>query len=346
MTEAIRPPIGGFLPLAIDELPAAPVTPWQLWTGGARGALTFHNARSALVWLLRQKDVRRLWLPAYICREVADAVAGAGTDIRFYAVGEALAPDAARLDAMLGRGDAVLGVDYFGFAPPAAFPALVRARGDVLWIEDRAQAFDPDAEPWGDWLIYSPRKLLGVPDGGLLVSQRCELSPPAYEDSRDLSFMAPTLERFEDAAETHSRDWYTSYREVEAGAVASLRPMSRLAGTLLRRIDAQSIASRRRRNHAMLAKAFPSLMLRFSGARPAAVPFGLALRVRDAGAVAGRLAEAGAFCARHWRSLPSDPRRFPEEHNLAQSLLTLPCDQRYGEAEMQRLIDCLAAILP
>lgn len=346
MSAAARPrPIGGFLPLAIDELPAASLTPWQLWTRDARSTLTFHNARSALAWLLRRKGTRRLWLPAYICQEVADAVRGLGTEIRFYAVGETLAPDPAALDAMLERGDAVLGVDYFGFLPPPAFLALAKTRDDVLWIEDRAQAFDP-GEAWGDWLIYSPRKLLGVPDGGLLISLRHELEPPAYEESHDLSFVAPLLERFEDAAETHSRDWYNTYRDIEAGAATSLRPMSRLTETLLRRIDAEAIASKRRRNHAMLADAFPARMLRFAGAQPAAVPFGLAIRVPDAGAVAARLAEAGAFCARHWRSPPSDPRLFPGEHRLAQSLLTLPCDQRYAAAEMQRLIDCLATILP
>jgi hypothetical protein len=96
-------PIGGFLPLAIAELPAAAVTPWQLWTDGAQSTLAFQNARSALVWLLRQKQNGRLFLPAYICPEIADAARGAGVEVCFYGVGEALAPDAAYGEAEMRR---------------------------------------------------------------------------------------------------------------------------------------------------------------------------------------------------------------------------------------------------
>jgi dTDP-4-amino-4,6-dideoxygalactose transaminase len=339
-------PIGGFLPLAIAELPAAAVTPWQLWTDGAQSTLAFQNARSALVWLLRQKQNRRLFLPAYICPEIADAARGAGVDVRFYGVGEALAPDAAALDSAARRGDAVLGVDYFGSAPSPDFLVLVNARRDLLWIEDRAQAFAPGVAAWGDWLLYSPRKLLGVPDGGLLVSYRERLAAPVTEELQDLSFVMPTLERFEDTDEARNREWYSRYREVEARTAVSLRKMSRLTATLLRRLDATGVAERRRRNCAVLVKAFAAIALRTPGAHELDVPFGLPIRVVDPATVAALLADRGVFCARHWPSLPSDPQAFASEHHLAQSLLTLPCDQRYDEAEMRRLVDIVTATLP
>ncbi|HXQ46960.1 MAG TPA: hypothetical protein VN806_10110, partial [Caulobacteraceae bacterium] len=54
---------------------------------------------------------------------------------------------------------------------------LVASRPDVLWIEDRAQAMDTGASDWGDVALYSPRKLVGVGDGGLLIGDE-PLPPP------------------------------------------------------------------------------------------------------------------------------------------------------------------------
>lgn len=338
-------PIGGFFPLAIDQMPAAAVTPWQSWTNGAGSILRFHSARAALAWLLRRKSIRRLWLPAYICPELADAALNAGAELAFYPVGDRLMPDTAMLGAHLLEGDAVLGVAYFGFSPPSDFLRLAATRPDVLWIEDRAQAFDPGASPWGDWVVYSPRKLLGVPDGGLLVSYRQQLAEPPLQPSTELAFMSPALLRLEDPDESDHRRWYARYRTIEQAVTASPESMSRLSCELLRRLDAAAISAARRRNFASLSRAFSSIALPSPAEPSSAVPFGLPIRVNDAAAIAGKLAEAGIFCARHWSALPSDPDAFAAEHRLARSLLTLPCDQRYGEAEMRRIIDAVAAIL-
>ena len=45
------------------------------------------------------------------------------------------------------------------------------------------------------------------------------------------------------------------------------------------------------------------------------------------------------FAAVHWARLASPADEFPAEHRLAGELLTLPCDQRYGEAEMCRVAE-------
>jgi hypothetical protein len=51
------------------------------------------------------------------------------------------------------------------------------------------------------------------------------------------------------------------------------------------------------------------------------------------------MAGARIFCARHWADLPSPAADFPAEHELSRRLITLPCDHRYGEAEMARVAD-------
>ena len=61
-----------------------------LLTGWARGAAAchlFHNARSALAYLLRQVVPRRLWLPAHLCPDVTRAAQTCALAIRYYGVG-------------------------------------------------------------------------------------------------------------------------------------------------------------------------------------------------------------------------------------------------------------------
>src|SRR5207302_4980229 len=90
--------------------------------------------------------------------------------IRFYHVGRDLEADVSKLNREAVPGDLVVGVDYFGYPVGSALRGLSTTRGDLFFVEDRAQALAPSGDFWGDWCLYSPRKLLGVADGGILVA--------------------------------------------------------------------------------------------------------------------------------------------------------------------------------
>jgi dTDP-4-amino-4,6-dideoxygalactose transaminase len=53
----------------------------------------------------------------------------------------------------------------------------------------------------------------------------------------------------------------------------------------------------------------------------------------------------GIFCPVHWKNLPCDTNEFKAEHELSKSMLTLPSDHRYGEADMQRVINALLKLV-
>ena len=81
-------------------------------------------------------------------------------------------------------GDAVLVVSYFGNPIAPSWCTLSRQRPEIVWIEDRAQALWPNSNPMGSWVVYSPRKLIGVPDGGVLVRHGDPLEEPVTEMRR------------------------------------------------------------------------------------------------------------------------------------------------------------------
>ena len=331
--------IGGFLPLEPGGPPVARGVP-DLWGVGDDTAWLFANARSALAYLLRWRGVERLWLPAYICPELADA--GAGIAIAWYPLSADLSPDVARLRVDLRAGDCVLAVDFFGRAPAGDFRDLAASRADILWVEDRAQALWPAPEPWAKWVLYSPRKLFGVAEGGIMVHGGGRVARPDYAPPLLPDCAAPRRMPAGDAAARARR--YAAYRRIEDAMAVSVAAMGAATRARLAAIDPAPAMQRRRANFDALAALLGDVAL-ISGRIGDFVPFGFPVRLRDCARVAQALAELGIFAARHWPDLRCDPAAFPEAHALARAVLTLPCDQRYEVSDMRRVAAALREAL-
>jgi hypothetical protein len=328
--------LGGFLPLRIPLESAAKNSLLSLLTSN-RPYWALHNARSALNALLRLTSPHRVWLPAYICNEVAAAIPPQIPTL-FYPLDGKLNPSVEFLDAHIMPGDHVLAIDYFGRPVTAEFSSLAARWPDVGWIEDRAHALDPGSARWADWVLLSPRKLVGVPDGGILVEGRKPLPALNPVSLGDFSFALPAIERFEDPDDACNDRWYPRYVDSEQSMSIGIEAISRMSLTLLDAIPAESDCVIRRSNyqclHERLARwsLFPESAISF-------VPMGFPIQVPSAVELAEKLRQHRIFAARHWAHLPSDPREFPTEHQLAQQLITLPCDYRYQGAQMQHMAD-------
>ncbi len=331
--------IGGVFP-SEAEGPSRPDSIWQAWTRGWKHAASYSNARSALAALLAQRQVRRLWLPAYVCTAVADAAAG--LDVAWYAVSPTLEPDTDRLARDLAQGDAVLVVDYFGRAPGPAFAALATARRDVLWIEDRAQALAPDATPWGDVILYSPRKLLGVADGGVLLSNT--VLPQPGEPDDDPNLWAPEDARAADPAGDAPEGWYPLFQQREVSFAVGHQPISTRTYAALNAVAAAPIVAARKANWRVLAQRLGDLAL-WPILEPSFSPLAFPVLVEDAAHASKALAERRLWCPRHWADLPAGAGGDPVATDLSCRMLSLPCDQRYGAADMARLADAVRGLV-
>ena len=160
-------PIGGFFERHDPDDRAGGISVLEAWTGDRVWA-GFVNARSAFAALVESLSGVTVWLPAFVCSDLVDpSFAGR---VRFYPVGQGFVPDLAGVEAAMAAGDLVLVVAYFGEPVAEAVEAFARRRPDLRIVEDRAQALDPGPAAEDRWVLYSPRKLLGVADGGLLVA--------------------------------------------------------------------------------------------------------------------------------------------------------------------------------
>ena len=334
MTAAL--PIGGFFGLEPAGEPLCAGSVLERWTQGS-GWLGFHNARSAVAHMIRSLAPGTVWLPRYLC---ADMDAAAGTSVRGYGVDLALELDDPAFETALSPGDLVVAVAYFGAQVCPRLRGIAAQRTDVTWLEDRAQALDPGEGVPGAWRLYSPRKLLGVADGGLLVGPVStlpvpELAPAPVGHDRAARARAAASTRDEVA------DAYRLYVEVERSHTVADFALSEATRDSLAASAVDGLAARRRANVSTLDARLAAHAAPLAGRlRDARAPFGYPLSLagrRDA--VAAALAAEGLFCAVHWRDLGQAAAGDPVASTLRAGMLTLPVDHRYGPAEMERLAE-------
>jgi hypothetical protein len=276
-----------------------------------------------------------IWLPAYICEGLI--AASWRERVRYYPLA-GFEPDIVHLDSAASKEDMVLAVDFFGFPPSVEFLRFAQRRRDLLFLDNRAHALDPGIEPWADWTLYSPRKLVGVADGGILVAERPGRDVPQPSERPDAVALwtAPML-RYEDRTEEHNQSWHEAHQAKKAWMQADRGAMTRLSGWILSHTPIEPLADQRRRNWRVLQN-YLGRWLAHDG-NPDAAPFGYLIKVpsEHRPEMLRALYADRIFAAVHYPSLPSPADHFPAEHELRRQIITLPCDHRYGEDAMLSL---------
>jgi hypothetical protein len=334
-------PIGGFFEQHTPE-PGSGPTVLEAWTEG-RPYAAFVNARSAFAALVAGFPDAAVWLPAYLCAEMGQA---AQARIRFYGVGQAFEPDLSGVEAQARTGDVVLAVSHFGLPFAPGLFDLARRRPDLRFVEDRAQALDAGPGMEGAWRLYSPRKLMGVADGGLLVAPKSggRVPRPGHLADAEALWTAPRLR----AADRAGRDravWHLANQAREARMSCTGQAITPQSLSILSAAPLAPLARARMSNWRRLDD-------RLSGwsALPGAAaspPLGYVLKLEPARRerLLRGLYEARIFAAVHWTSIAAPDAAFPREAHLSQTLVTLPCDHRYGARDMDRIADCVLDLL-
>jgi hypothetical protein len=338
-------------------------------------ALLFARGRFALFeglrLLARARDLRRVWLPAWICRPVVEAVHAAGLGVRVYDLDEQLAPRLNTLEP--DPGDGLLVVHYFGLAQP--LPRL-RAFCDahrLSLIEDCAHVLPDPAAPVrvgaaGDIAVFSLRKPLPVAGGGLLVvnderlrTGACPPPPGGLGDRRELARLGLMVaERLAYAAGVNvlglKNRLPVADRARAAGSVEVVRQFanppgpSRLIAPLLRGLDWTALIRGRRSSYAALVQELAGI----AGIEPAmptpppgSVPLALPLWSRGADALARALRRRGveATCWPWGEQPPFSHGAYPGAAAWLTRSVLLPLATPVEGRRMSRLVRAVARVV-
>ena len=339
---------GGELPLGCDPLaPAAQPLPDNV--------LAFSHGRAALSWLAAARGpFASAAICAYTCPSVPTHLRRMGLALGFFDYG---ATDIGAVVSELPGRCLVLVPAPFGLVPWLDAAVLARERGArSMVVIDAAQtafgALDLPVPPGGA-VLSCPRKALALGDGALLALDACrdgDRSSVAILPAAEAAAQAKQAARALFAAEELEREPEALARvqQSEEALPAEARRMSDGSCRQLVRIDRAAHRARRRRNAVRLAERLAGhaeLVFGEGFATPPAVPFNFPILHADRARLLADLRARRVFATPLWPDAVHGRDRHPRAADLAERLVALPVDQRYGDAEMDRLADLVRPCL-
>lgn len=301
----------------------------ELWKNTApmlhEGAVALNTARGCLAYLVEARGIRKLALPYFLCDSVSELCRRLGVEVSYYHIDMSFQPQ----DVELSEDEWLYIVNAYGQLDSEDIRALKERFGRV--IVDNVQAYF--AEPTeGVDTLYSCRKFFGVADGAFLYTDAvlvCEL-----EQDESWDRMEHLLGRYDrDGASFYSR--YVAYED--AFDALPIKRMSRLTENFMRGIDYAYAKWRRTENFTLLSEQLNRLnrlpLKQTEGA------FAYPLLVDNGQKLREKLIADKIYVPTLWPNVLEDCAPDTLEYELAANILPLPCDHRYGEAEMGRICE-------
>lgn len=315
--------IGGYFELELPMNVSQPVHP---------NGVKVNSGRHALEYILRVlgDKVKRVWIPYYTCEVILQPILKLGLGYKFYHVNMNLEIDDY---PELVDSDYFIVNNYFGIKDAYINRLASRYKGRL--IVDNAQAWYMQ-EMLGFNMFYSPRKFFGIPDGGLawaIGELDCEI-----EQDQSHERCLHLLKRIDMGASEGYADFKTNSAKL---STQPLKRMSSLSERILSSIDFDWARIKRRSNFEMLHDALkdtnelsiPSMQLLSC---PMVYPY-----LTEDTSLRQRLIDNKIFVATYWPNVKEWCSPDSTEYQLADRLIPLPIDQRYGEEDMERIIELI-----
>lgn len=284
-----------------------------------------NSGRNALEYvLLALGDVKNVFIPYYTCDVVLEPIERLDIRYSFYPLNKALEIESL---PSLQSGDYLIYTNYFGIKDNYV-KVLADYYGTSL-IVDNAQAWF--AEPIaGVSTIYSPRKFVGLPDGGIAyctkyIDENSFVQDVSYERFSHL------LKRID----LGPSEGYADFRENSKQLMGQpIKRMSKLTKRLLSSIDFEVVKNRRRNTFERLHESLRKLNLfEMPSMDMFECPMVYPYLTEDA-SLRQKLIEDKVFVATYWPNVRDWTAEDRLERKLMNSLLPIPCDQRYGQLEI------------
>lgn len=286
------------------------------------------SGRSGLQYIIENYGYKRIWLPVYNCPLVEKRIREVSTiEIVWYNIDSRFKP-IVDIKA-LQEGDILLWVNYCGIMNKNLIDEIVKLQemSPVRIIIDNIPAYF--SEPRMDVLnLYSCRKFIGVPDGGHVIGNNIiRKKLPTYSTAENYTYLLKAIE-------TGSNSVYSDYLESEKRFLGSgtAYGMPKLTRRFLESVDYDIIIKKRKENFLTLHELLKNsngLNIDISTNTPSVYPYLTTKKqLRD------MLIDNKIYISRFWKHVLINERSNDFEKNLAEYLIPLPIDQRYGKSDM------------
>ena len=289
------------------------------------------SARAALRLVLERHQTREIYVPAYICDSVVAAIEDAGARPIFYSLSQSLFPE--NIQANISESTLFLYVNYFGLCQHNVKKLLELIPGHHLIVDNSQALFAAPANCLAT--IYSPRKFMGLPDGGLLHHSTKNFELPAGDDTQSVVRMNHLLMRMSDTASAGYATYTASEQTLEN---TTPMEMSRLTKRILSSVDMNHLKQQRRKNFLHLSNQLSTYNKLEWALDENTVPLCYPLVLEgDVDPIRKLLASMHIYIPVYWREVRNRALANTTEQRFSENCLFLPCDQRYSTGQMEKL---------
>ena len=282
-----------------------------------------NSGRNALLYILKARRYRKLYIPRFLCDSVSALCCREGYEYEEYPIGEDFLPV---FDRVLKSGEALYIVNFYGQISDEQMLLMKSRWGSIIF--DNVQDFFRKPVAGVD-TVYSCRKFFGVPDGGYAACDAPVL-PLELDASRDR--MRHILGRLELSGSAFYGEFQKNDDRFFELPLLKMSPVTR---NILRGVDYDAVRNARNSNYAHLHAALGAYNgLQFTMPDgPYCYPF----YCKNGMALKQKLATEKIYVATLWPNVRVHEGAL--EKDYAENILPLPCDQRYGESEMNRIVE-------
>lgn len=289
-------------------------------------AIKLNLGRSGLEYILRAKNVNKIYIPCYICEVMLIPIERTKIAYEFYHIDENMEP--LFNYSKLGSDEVFLYVNYFGIKN--AFISQLAQKGMNLLIDNSQSFYSKEIK--GVDSIYSARKFFGVPDGGYLYTNK-RLNIELEQDNSSNRFKH-LVERVENGSEAAYRFFVENdnrtYKE-------PIKKMSKITERLLSNINYENIANIRKENFQFLHE---KLNLKnqlkidvVTESIPMAYPF-----YSENKELRNYLIQNKIYVPQYWHNVLQWVEKDTIEYKFVKQLVPLPIDQRYNQEHMSYIV--------
>ena len=125
--------------------------------------------------LYTNKKSTTIWIPDYFCNEPLQLLRESNFKLHFYSITEELLPnwELCSEQALTIKPEIFFLVHYFGYPSNGVNARKFCNEHNCVLVEDAAHVLIPhrDIGSYGEFVFYSPHKLLAIPDGSILIQR-------------------------------------------------------------------------------------------------------------------------------------------------------------------------------
>ena len=283
-----------------------------------------NSARNCLKHILIQKQYSKIHLPYYTCEVLLEPIKELEIEYKFYHIDKDLNPI---IDFKIGNNETIIFINYFG-VKTRKIQRLTESFENCIVDNSQALFSNPIK---GAHCFYSPRKFIGIPDGGILFSPTERIS---YDIDHSINRASHLLMRLDSSAEKG----YNLFVENDLKLVnLQIRRMSKLTRAIYNNANLEENNSIRNTNFNYLHSKLGELNnLSFNAEIDG--PMVYPLFIENGFEIRKRLLESKVYTATYWNNILSYIPDNSLEISLVNNLVALPVDQRITKDMLDKII--------